>query len=91
MLYEVITIFAKRHIKIVDNKWESYGLKSYISCKVNNSFNLLAVWACKPYIEGYLTYQTQNLNLFDSNMIIIGDFNSNRITSYNVCYTKSLR
>jgi len=76
-------IFAKRHIKIVDNKWESYGLKSYISCKVNNSFNLLAVWACKPYIEGYLTYQTQNLNLFDSNMIIIGDFNSNAIWDNN--------
>ena len=27
----------------------------------------------------------------DYDYILVGDFNSNRITSYNVCYTKLLR
>lgn len=72
-------IFAKNSVKIVENNWLNYCLRDFVSVRVNDSFNLLAVWACKPYIEEYYVYQSININRFDNTMVIIGDFNSNVI------------
>lgn len=72
-------IFAKNNIKIKDNNWESYCLRNFISINVNNSFDLVGVWACDPYIEEYYIYQNININNYNGNTIVIGDFNSNKI------------
>lgn len=72
-------IFAKDNILIEDNKWESYCLRNFVSIKINNSFDLLAVWACERHIEEYYIYQSIHKEKFTKNMIIIGDFNSNSI------------
>ena len=71
--------FAKNDIKIKSNNWNSYGLECYEFVKVNNKFDLIGVWACDNYIEDYYVYQEIYKNNFNSNTIIIGDFNSNSI------------
>lgn len=73
-----IGIFAKDDIKLSLNNWTEYCLREFLSVNINNSFNLLGVWACKPYIAEYYLYQCINLEKYDRNMIIIGDFNSNK-------------
>lgn len=72
-------IFAKNNVDIKDNHWETYCLRNFISVKINNDFDLVGVWACKPYIEEYYIYQNINLCNINKNTIIIGDFNSNQI------------
>lgn len=72
-------IFAKPHIRIRKNEWETYCLRHFISVKVNDEFDLLGVWACSPYIEEYYIYQTMNIGKYTPRTIIIGDFNSNAI------------
>lgn len=70
-------IFAKPHIRLQPNNWEKYCLRNFISVNVNNSFDLVAVWACKPYIEEYYIYQSINISKYNDRTVIIGDFNSN--------------
>ena len=72
-------IFAKEGILIENNRWETYCLRNFLSVKVNHDFDLLGVWACKPYIEEYYIYQYINIEKFNDKTIIIGDFNSNKI------------
>ncbi len=72
-------IFAKENIKIQKNNWKSYCLRNFLSVKVNDEFDLVGVWACKPYIEEYYIYQSINIKKYNKNTIIIGDFNSNLI------------
>ena len=72
-------IFAKEGILIENNRWETYCLRNFLSVKVNHDFDLLGVWACKPYIEEYYIYQCINIEKFNDKTIIIGDFNSNKI------------
>lgn len=73
-------IFAKNFISIKPNdNFKSFCLRYFLPVVVNNSFNLLAVWACKPYIEEYYIYQCINKSNFDKNTIVMGDFNSNAI------------
>lgn len=72
-------IFAKDNIELEILEWKEYCLKYFLPVRINKQFNLLAVWACSPYIEEYYIYQNINFNQFDSDMIIIGDFNSNKI------------
>ncbi len=57
-------------------KWSGNHLQYYLPVKVNNQV-IVAVWAKKPYIEGYYEWQNLNINNIDNNCIIIGDFNSN--------------
>ncbi len=75
-------IFAKDNVEIYDNKWNALCLRNFISLRVNGVFNLLAVWACKPYIEEYYIYQYFNKDKYDKKMLIIGDFNSNSNWDY---------
>ena len=70
-------IFAKDDICMVKNDWPSYCLHYFLSVNINHTFDLLGVWACKPYISEYYIYQNINFIHYSSDMIIIGDFNSN--------------
>ena len=72
-------VFADPGIAITNNNWPTNGLKYFISVKVNDTIDLLAVWACRPYIEEYYAYQVNNQNYYKDNMVLIGDFNSNTI------------
>jgi len=69
--------FAFDNILLKENLWSKDCLKHFISLKINNSFDLLCVWACAPYIEEYFQYQDTNFQHYSNDMIIIGDFNSN--------------
>ena len=80
-------IFAKDHIKIekIPNLDERF--KNFIALRVNDSFNLLGVWAMdedkenglNKYVEMIHDYFDANNNLFDENLVMCGDFNSNAI------------
>ena len=70
-------IFAKEHVKLTQNNWPTYCLRHFISVNVNDSVDLIGVWASPPYIEEYYIYQSVNFDRFTENTIIIGDFNSN--------------
>lgn len=72
-------IFAKDEIKLKKNNWNSYCLRNFLSVKINDKFDILGIWACKPYIEEYYIYQSINIKKYNNNTIIIGDFNSNKI------------
>ena len=72
-------VFANQDIIITNNNWPSYCLRNFISVKVNCTFDLLAVWACKPYIEEYFVYHSINEKYYNDSMVIIGNFNSNKI------------
>lgn len=73
-------IFFSKNIESYElNDWKKYCLRDFISCKINNKINLVGVWAKKPYIEEYYMYQEINISNYDSNTIIMGDFNSNAI------------
>jgi len=77
-------IFAKEGILITDLKWEDNGLKYFIACRINNEFNLIAVWTQRNnsvtyrYIGQFWKYLQINREEM-GNCIILGDFNSNRI------------
>ena len=72
-------VFARSDIKIELNDWPFYCLRHFISMKINDSFDLVGVWASPPYIEEYYIYQSINLDKYDEKTLIIGDFNSNAI------------
>lgn len=73
-------IFGNKDIILSRINWNAYCLRHFISVRINNKYNLLGVWTNHPiYIEEYYIYQNININNFDKNTIIIGDFNSNAI------------
>lgn len=72
-------VFAKEDVCLTDNKWEDYCLRYFISCNINNEFNLIGVWAMRPYIEEYYVYQAIHKEKYDEKTVVIGDFNSNAI------------
>ena len=72
-------IFAKKDVKVTNNEWSSFCLRHFLSVRINDEFDILGVWACKPYIEEFYVYQSINFDKFSPNMLIIGDFNSNAI------------
>ena len=77
-------IFARKGIQLIENDWEDNGTKFFISCRINNEFNVIAAWchgADSPtfgYIGQLWKYlQVNKLKMTDS--IVAGDFNSNKI------------
>lgn len=73
-------IFAKDDVAleiIPDVNDEEFS--NFIALKVNDSFNLLGVWAMPPYVEMIHDFFDDNTSLFDENLIMCGDFNSNSI------------
>ena len=72
-------LFAEDNIKIekIENLNEDFD--NFIAVRVNDSFNLLGVWAMPKYVEMIHDYFDANTNLFDKNLVMCGDFNSNSI------------
>ncbi|MCT4509531.1 MAG: endonuclease/exonuclease/phosphatase family protein [Tepidibacter sp.] len=77
-------VFSK--YKLDDNLWDCGGTKYFISCRVNNEFDLLGLWchhANSPtfgYIGQMWKYMKLNKEKIRGKDIIIGgDFNSNKI------------
>lgn len=77
--YKGLGIFAKDNIKLKPIEVLNEGFKNFIALRVNDSFNLLGVWAMPKYVEMIHDYFDANMDLFDDNLIICGDFNSNVI------------
>ena len=76
--YKGLGIFAREDIKL--EKLESKGeFEHFIPVRVNDSFNLLGLWAMEPYVEVIHDYFEANGDLFDENLVMCGDFNSNAI------------
>ena len=83
--YKGLGIFAKDNIKLEPIEGLNERFKNFIAVRVKDSFNLLGVWAMKgdkekglnDYTEMIHDYFDANSRLFDENLIMCGDFNSN--------------
>ena len=69
-------IFAKESVKLKRKKVNG-DYKHFMAFRVNDSFNLLCIWAMKPYVEMIHDFFDDNTDLFNEELIICGDFNSN--------------
>lgn len=75
--YKGLGIFAREDVKLEElEKWEDEEFQHFIPVRVNDSFNLLGVWAMPNYVEMIHDYIDANEDLFDENLIMCGDFNS---------------
>ena len=85
-------IFCKAGIQLSNNEWDNDNTKHFISARINNTFDLIAVWTQHnnsdkfEYIGQFWKYLQLNKNKM-GDTIIIGDFNSNKIwdKSYREC------
>ena len=75
--FKGLGVFAKDNVALEKIEGLNEEFKNFIALKVNDSFNLLAVWAMNPYIETIHDYFDGNQDLFDENLVMCGDFNSN--------------
>ncbi len=77
-------IFCKEGIQLSNNNWDTDGTKHFISARINNTFDLIAVWTQRNnsvtyrYIGQFWKYLQVNKDKM-ADAIIIGDFNSNKI------------
>jgi len=72
-------IFARPSIHLRQYKWDTEGLSYFLPCKVDQSLDIVAVWAMEPYSKNYLEFQNRNSRRIRKKAVIIGDFNSNAI------------
>ena len=85
--YKGLGIFAKDNIKLEIIEGLNEKFKNFIALRVNDKYNLLGVWAMgedkekglNEYVEMIHDYFDANSQLFDENLIVCGDFNSNVI------------
>ena len=77
--YKGLGIFAKDDIKLekIENRGNEF--KHFIALRVNDSFNLLGVWAMPKYVEVIHDYFDAHDDLFDENLVMCGDFNSSEV------------
>ena len=83
-----IGIFAKNEIQLEalnwSNQYKDHTVKYFLPCRINNAFTILGVWNHKNnspnfgYIGQFWKYLQVNKKEF-KNIIIAGDFNSNKI------------
>ncbi|WP_312075436.1 endonuclease/exonuclease/phosphatase family protein [Chryseobacterium sp.] len=81
-------VFANKNINLQKLDWKNtfkdHSVKYFLPCKINNDFDLLAVWTHKNnspnfgYIGQFWKYLQTNKELL-SDTLIAGDFNSNAI------------
>ena len=71
-----LAVFVKPKFSLQQLNWSGSHLQYYLPVKVNDQV-IVAIWAKKPYIEGYYEWQKLNNNNINDACIIIGDFNSN--------------
>ena len=70
-------IFAKDNIKMERiAEVDVDVLRYFIPVRINDTFNLLAVWAMDPYVVMIHDYYNANKDLFNQNLVMCGDFNS---------------
>lgn len=77
-------IFARREIDLTALNWPCGEFQLFLPCRVNDSFNLLAVWTKSArnlgYIGQFWSYLQINKEIIASAPVCIcGDFNSNII------------
>lgn len=76
--YKGLMVFTTRpDITLTRLNWGAEDKRVFIPVSVNDSFNLVAAWACDPYCEelyDWVEIVSENLN---DETIIIGDLNSN--------------
>ncbi|MEE1885310.1 endonuclease/exonuclease/phosphatase family protein [Pedobacter flavus] len=81
-------VFAKPEIKLEKLDWtnnfNNYTVKHFLPCKVNNEFDLLAIWTHRNNSPnfGYIGQLWKYLQINKDKLkgaLIIGDFNSNAI------------
>ena len=80
--YKGLGIFAKEDIKIERLEY-SGEFDHFILARVNDSFNLLGVWAMPKYVEMIHDFFDANEEIFDENLIMCGDFNSSVVFNYH--------
>lgn len=76
--YKGLGIFARNGTSLSRLDWEPYCLRHFLPVRVNDSWNLLGVWAAKPHIEEYYVYHCIHRDKMDERTVVIGDFNSNQ-------------
>lgn len=69
-------IFAKPGITLEPLNWKNGGSKYFLPVRVNDTFNLIAVWADKPYVYKILPYLELNAKNINNQTILAGDFNA---------------
>jgi exonuclease III len=79
-----IGVFPRKGVTLEKLDWPDDDLQRFLPCRVNDSFNLLAVWTMQAdsptfqYIGQFWKYlQLNKERLSDPNSVICGDFNSN--------------
>jgi exonuclease III len=85
-------VFCKKDISISKNDWQDDGTKYFISARINEMFDLIAVWNQRNnsndfrYIGQFWKYLQIN-GARMTECIILGDFNSNKIwdKNYKLC------
>lgn len=83
-----LAVFARQTIKIEklnwSNKYEDHSVKHFLPCRINDEFNLLAVWTHRNNSPnfGYIGQLWKYLKINKANMqdaFLVGDLNSNAI------------
>lgn len=79
-----IGVFPRKGLSVVKLDWPDDDLQEFLPCRVNDSFNLLAVWTMQAnsptfqYIGQFWKYLQLNRDrIAGPNTVICGDFNSN--------------
>lgn len=82
--YKGLGVFLRKDFNVDEIKGLDENFKNFIALRVNDSFNLLGVWAMTiddekdTYVEMIHGYFDANYDkIFDENLIMCGDFNSN--------------
>ncbi len=83
-----IGVFVKKNLSLEKLDWsdlyEGNKVKHFLPCRINNDFNLLAIWTHRNnspttgYIGQLWKYLKINQHLFNKSLLV-GDFNSNKI------------
>jgi exonuclease III len=79
-------VFAREEVTLTPLDWPHDGLRQFLPCRINDTFNLLAVWTMQAnsptfqYVGQLWKYlQVNKERMSDSEMVVCGDFNSNVI------------
>ena len=80
--YKGLGIFAKEDIELEKIEYDGV-FEHFILVRVNDSFNLLGVWAMPKYVEMIHDFFDANEELFCENMVMCGDFNSSVVFNYH--------
>ncbi|MGN0177606.1 MAG: hypothetical protein ACI389_07220 [Methanobrevibacter sp.] len=80
---ERIRSICKGKCKIKKIEGLNENFKHFIPLRVNDSFNLLSIWAMPRYVEMIHDYFDENHEkLVNENLIMCGDFNSNAVFNH---------